>query len=65
MREGYLLMALAAHLIIFTVLAFDLFSTSKRQGKFLWMFFLLFLPVISVLVYQLSMKRKKRTHLFR
>jgi predicted permease len=37
----------------------DLFKKSKRKNKTQWMLFILLVPVVGAMVYNLTMKRKK------
>jgi hypothetical protein len=47
------------HFILCVVCGMDLFKTSKRDQKSLWMFFLITIPFVSAFLYRQTMKRKK------
>jgi len=64
MTIGYIFLPLVAlHLILFAIMAFDLFTKSKRSRKRQWLFFLLLVPFISIIFYnQTKQRRKYRLH---
>jgi hypothetical protein len=37
----------------------DLFRKSKRKNKIQWMLFILMIPIIGVLIYNLTMRRQR------
>ncbi|NOS94319.1 MAG: hypothetical protein HOP30_20590 [Cyclobacteriaceae bacterium] len=51
---------IAFHSISVSFYIYDLLTKSKRQNKSLWFFILLTLPLIGILMYCMTMKRKKR-----
>jgi hypothetical protein len=49
----------AAHLAWAANRLLDLLTKSKRKNKIQWMLFILLVPVIGVMAYNLTMKRRK------
>ncbi len=50
----------AFHSISASFYIYDLLMKSKRPNKSMWFFMLLALPLIGILMYRMTMKRKKR-----
>ena len=49
----------AVHLVWAGNRLLDLYTISKRKRKILWTLFILFVPLIGVIAYNLSMRRQK------
>ena len=49
----------AVHLVWTGNRLLDLYTISKRKRKILWTLFMLFVPLIGVIAYNLSMRRQK------
>jgi hypothetical protein len=53
------IVGLATHLIWAANRLLDLYTKSKRGNKFQWTLFILLVPVIGILTYNLTMRRHK------
>jgi len=55
---------LTLHILLAGFSIYDLLTKSKRPKKILWFFILLIFPGVGALAYRITMKRRKRHHLF-
>jgi uncharacterized membrane protein len=63
--QNLLIVILASlHLVLAFFHVYDLFTKSRRNQKFLWMIFLLTVPIISFFIYRNTMKRHRNGSLF-
>lgn len=59
MSERPLAIMILAHLAIVSFYLFDLFTKSRRKNKPGWAVFILFIPIIGIVIYNATKKRRK------